>query len=112
MKKAEILKELITQKDYNVRSFAQKCGMPESTLYTILKNGVGKASVDNIILICRNLGITVEELENMTVQNSELEDMTVQTVAAHLDVEDLTEDEREDVENYIEIVKKRRKNKE
>lgn len=64
MEKAKILEQLI-KANYSVRSFAQKCGIPESTLYTILKKGVGRASVDNIIIICQNLGITIEELENM-----------------------------------------------
>ena len=30
-----------------------------------MKNGVGRASVDNVIQICKTLGITVEELESM-----------------------------------------------
>lgn len=65
MEKAKILERLIKEQGYSIRSFAQKCGIPESTLYTILKKGVGRASVDNIIIICRNLGITIEELEDM-----------------------------------------------
>ena len=65
MEKAKILERLIKEQGYSIRSFAQKCGIPESTLYTILKKGVGRASVDNIIIICKNLGITIEELESM-----------------------------------------------
>lgn len=65
MEKAKILEGLIKEQGYSIRSFAQKCNIPESTLYTILKKGVGRASVDNIIIICRNLGITIEELENI-----------------------------------------------
>jgi len=34
------------------------------------------------------------------------------TIAAHLDTDDLTEDELDDVNNYIELVKKRRNRKE
>ena len=55
MEKARILERLIKENGYSVRSFALKCGIPESTLYTILKKGVGRASVDNIIIICKNL---------------------------------------------------------
>ena len=65
MEMARILETLIKEKGYNLKSFALKCGIPYTTLYGIIKNGVGKASVNNIILICRNLGITVEELEEM-----------------------------------------------
>ena len=65
MEKARILERLIKENGYSVRSFALECGIPESTLYTILKKGVGRASVDNIIIICKNLGIKIEDLEEM-----------------------------------------------
>lgn len=70
MQKAKFLKELIETQGYTIRAFAQKCGIPESTLYTILKKGVGRASVNTIILICKNLGITVEQLEEIAEQPS------------------------------------------
>ena len=65
MEKAKIIERLIKESGCNVRAFAQKCGIPESTLYTILKKGAGRASTDNIIIICDNLGITVEQLKEM-----------------------------------------------
>lgn len=65
MNKAKILESLIKESGYNVKSFAEKCGIPYTTLYGILKNGVGRASMDNILLICRTLGITVEKLEEL-----------------------------------------------
>lgn len=65
MEKAKILEMLIRQQGYNPKSFAAKCNMPYTTLYNILKKGVGRASVDNIITICHNLGITVDQLEEM-----------------------------------------------
>lgn len=71
MNKARILEKLIKEQGYSIRAFAQKCGIPESTLYTILKNGVGRASVDNIITICRNLGIKIEDLEEMDTNPTE-----------------------------------------
>ncbi|MBE5966420.1 MAG: helix-turn-helix transcriptional regulator [Lachnospiraceae bacterium] len=65
MEKAKILEQLIKKSGYTVRAFAKKCGIPESTLYTILKNGVGRAAMDNILIICKNLGIKVEDLDAM-----------------------------------------------
>ncbi len=70
MEMAKILNALIKEQGYNLKSFAQKCGIPYTTLYGIIKNGVGKASVNNIIVICRNLGITVEQLEEMAGQST------------------------------------------
>lgn len=71
MEKARILEHLIKEQGYNLKSFAAKCAIPYTTLYGIIKNGVGKASVDNIIIICKNLGITVESLEDMAKGGSQ-----------------------------------------
>lgn len=65
MEKAKILERLIKEQGYSLKAFAAKCGLPYTTLYGIIKNGVGRASVDNIIVICKTLGIKIEELEEM-----------------------------------------------
>ena len=65
MEKAKILEQLIKEKGYNLKSFAFKCDIPYKTLYGIIKNGVGKATVDNVMAICHGLGITMDELEKM-----------------------------------------------
>lgn len=65
MTKAKIIEQLIKKEGYSLKAFAAKCGLPYTTLYTILKNGVGGASLDKIIIICRNLGIKIEDLEKM-----------------------------------------------
>lgn len=71
MEKAKILEKLIKDQGYSLKSFASKCGIPYTTLYGIIKNGVGRASVDNVILICQNLGIKIEELEEMAAGKKE-----------------------------------------
>lgn len=65
MEKAKILEQLIKEQGYNLKSFSEKCGIPYTTLYGIIKNGVGRASMDNILSICKCLGIKVEDLEEM-----------------------------------------------
>ena len=66
MEKAKVLEQLIKNQGLNTRTFAEKCGLPYSTVYTILKNGAGKANVNNIITMCKALGITVEDLDEMS----------------------------------------------
>ncbi|WP_024294945.1 helix-turn-helix domain-containing protein [Lacrimispora indolis] len=65
MEKARILEKLINDTGLSKRAFAEKCGISESTLYSILKRGVGGASVNIVISICKELGITVEGLDEM-----------------------------------------------
>lgn len=66
MEKAKVLERLIKESGMSVRAFAEKCGLPESTVYTILKKGAGKANVNNVISMCKVLGISVEELDEMS----------------------------------------------
>ncbi len=66
MEKARILEELIKSHGMNARSFAEKCGLPYTTVYTILKKGAGKANVNNVIAMCKTLGITVEQLDELS----------------------------------------------
>lgn len=66
LEKAKVLERLIKESGMSVRAFAEKCGLPESTVYTILKKGAGKANVNNVISMCKILGITVEELDEMS----------------------------------------------
>ncbi len=74
MEKAKILEKLIKESGMSVRAFAEKCGLPESTVYTILKNGAGKANVNNVMAMCKTLGITVEQLDELS-KGVKLEDI-------------------------------------
>lgn len=65
MNRERIIQQLIKEKGYNLKSFASKCDIPYTTLYGIMKNGVGKATVDNVMAICHGLGITMDDLEKM-----------------------------------------------
>ena len=56
------LKELIITKYGNLSNFSKEVDMPNSTLATIMKNGIHKANVTNIIKICKSLGISTDEL--------------------------------------------------
>ncbi|MFK3938905.1 helix-turn-helix domain-containing protein [Alkalihalobacillus sp. NPDC078783] len=65
-KRAEIIKNLIKKsKHKNQKAFAAYIDIPYTTLRSMLERDIGKASVDNVIKICRGLGITTEQLEEM-----------------------------------------------
>ncbi|GIO07979.1 hypothetical protein J31TS6_40070 [Brevibacillus reuszeri] len=104
-KRAEILAELIDKKGSR-RAFAEEIGLPPTTLQSILTRGVGRASIDNIIKVCRALGISVEELDAIAAGRE------VQTIAAHHDGEEWTEEELAEIERFKEFVKLKRKQQE
>lgn len=67
MEKAKILEQLIKESGFNLRSFAEKCNIPYTSLYTMIKKtGIGKANVEVVIKMCKELGITVEQLDEMS----------------------------------------------
>lgn len=80
MEKAKILEHLIKEQGFSLKAFAAKCGIPYTTLYGIMKNGVGRASVDNVIQICKHLGIKVEELEEMATGKAQRTEPTYEDV--------------------------------
>lgn len=64
-KRAEIIERLIDESGMSKKAFAEKIGIPPTTLRSMLDRGIGKATVDNVIKVCKGLGITTEDLEEM-----------------------------------------------
>lgn len=69
----ELLKEQILLKHKSIRAFALKCGIPYTTIMSVLKRGIGRASTDVIFSICDCLEIDANHLvKNQVVELSSL----------------------------------------
>ncbi|WP_041720332.1 helix-turn-helix domain-containing protein [Alkaliphilus metalliredigens] len=108
MERAKILRSLIEETGLSIKAFSAKADIPYTTLRSILDRGIGNASVDNVMKICKTIGITVEELDSM-VSGEARSQREASTIAAHLDGVDLTADEEEDLNKYIDFLLSRRK---
>lgn len=64
MNREEFVKQLIISKYGNIKNFSELIGVPYTTIRSILERGIGKAGIDNIIKICKGLGISPEQLSN------------------------------------------------
>lgn len=119
MEKAVIIDKLIEEKGLSRRAFAEKIGLPATTLQSMLTRGVGKASIDNVIKVCKGLGITADQLEKMaqygTTDISEIEikdksnkltEEQILTLAAHQVGHDgpLSDQELEQIKLAMKIV--------
>lgn len=60
----EKIKELIISRYGTVKGFAKKINVPYTTIDTILKRGLLNSNVLNVIKMCNELGINVDELAN------------------------------------------------
>lgn len=109
--KAKVLAKLIDRRGSR-RAFAEEAGIPPTTLQSMLQRGVGRASIDNVIKVCKALGITVEQLEEMANNPDDLDDIS--TIAAHRDEmeEDWTEEELEEIRKFKEFLRSKRKKQE
>ena len=105
MERARILRELMNSKGLKVADIVRISGLPYSTVKYIMENGIEKASYTNVQKICKALGITADELENMTMGTQE----EPKTIAAHFDGTEYTEDELEEIKQFAAFVKNRKK---
>ena len=111
----ERLKELILSKYGTVKDFANLTDLPYGTVDTILRRGIHKASVTNIIKICQTLGISTDELakekivsiDKKTINRSHMTEMLDIVVYAKRninDFSDLTIDGKKMTKSEIEML--------
>lgn len=103
--RAELLRKLMEEKNMKVADIVRISGLPYSTVKAILERGAEKAGYVNVCKICNALGISADELEKMVVD----QDYQPTTLAAHFDGEEYTESELEEIKNFAEYVKAKRK---
>ena len=61
------IKEIIIEQYGSVKNFSNKINVPYTTVDTILKRGLFKSNVLNVIKICNELNIDINELTNNRV---------------------------------------------
>jgi len=64
-RRTEVIERLIDETGLSKKAFAEKIGLPPTTLRSMLQRGIGNATVDNVIKVCKGLGITTDDLEKM-----------------------------------------------
>lgn len=101
-KRTEFIAKLIDQRGSR-RSFADEIGIPKSTLQSMIERGIGRASIDTVLKVCKALGITTEQLE--AVERGE--DVTIAPKEIE---EEWTEEELLELEKYKEFLKSKRQN--
>jgi len=63
MNRGEYLKKIIDEKGYSIMSLSKESGVPYTTIRSMIERDLTNASIDNVIRICRVLGISVESLD-------------------------------------------------
>lgn len=101
------LKALIIQEYGSLKKFTEIIDMPWTTLNSILNRGVANSNITNVLKITRELGLDAEKLVDGEICKSALEPPA--TLAAHFDGDEYTEEELEEIKQFAEFVKNRKK---
>lgn len=119
------LKELLDEKNITVKEFAQNIGVAPTTLYSFIKRDNDTGKLDLISKISNGLGMSIEDfllldyeyqgkmympdgsVKNFYAPKSD----TINTIAAHLEDDDYTEEELEEIRQFAEFVKSKRRDK-
>lgn len=103
------LKELIINKYGSMKKFSEIIDMPWTTLDSILKRGVANSNISNVLKITRELEIDAENLiDGKIVPTTNIANEET-TIAAHFDGDEYTEDELDEIRQFAEFVKNKRK---
>lgn len=98
MKRNEILKDLMRQKNLCTADIARLTGIPYTTLKSILDRGVEKSSYSSVCAICAALDITTDQLELLAQQPGK----TGKEIRFDpLEIQDFSEEEMRQLRHYI-----------
>lgn len=111
MNKETYIRTLIKNSGDNIKSFAEKIGLPYTTLTGILNRGIDGASVQNVMKICKALKITIEDLQKVEIANSTKENDTNSNdlITCLGDKYNLKAEELLIVKNYVQMPEQDRK---
>ena len=102
------IKDLIMDRYGSLARFASEIDMSWTTLDSILKRGILKANIVNVLKITGELKIDTEKLGEGVVESS-IPGQELQTLAAHHDDEDWTAEELAEIEEFKNYVRSKRK---
>ena len=88
-------KNKITQKE-----LADQLGVKHNAISS-WENGVNSIDIDTLFKVCKIFGVTVNDMYDMKEEPT--------TLAAHFDGDEYTEDELEEIRQFAEFVKNRKK---
>ena len=102
MKRNEILKNLMLQKNLCTADIARLTGIPYTTLKSIFDRGVEKSSYSSVCAICAALDITTDQLELLAQQTKE---PGKETCFDPLGIQDFSEEEMQQLRHYIDYLR-------
>ena len=89
------VKELILKRYHSVREFTIVNDIPYTTIHSIFKRGIGNSSVNNVIKICKALGISADALADGEIVSIKERPLNPTNYTELIDIKDVLNDARE-----------------
>lgn len=112
------IKKILQEKNITIKELSEKTGISVNTLYAITKRDSKSANIETLIKISQALDVPINTLVDdgvLSLTNSMLElygndsnIKEVNTLAAHFEGEEFTDEEIEEIMNFVEFVKNKR----
>lgn len=122
MSSDSILKRIVNlrdSKDWSQAELGRRIGLDKSTMNKI-ENGTRKIQTDELIAISKLFEVSVDYLLNGndgykkqwddSFETADKQKEKIETIAAHID-DDVTDEQMEDIVNYIEFIKQKHSKK-
>lgn len=94
---------LMKERNINKADLARESGVPYTTIDGFYKKGSENAKLSTLKKLCTYFNCTLDYLADDAVDDSPT------TIAAHFDGDDFTEDELDEIRQFAEFVKNRKK---
>ncbi len=102
------LKDYILSKHRSIMEFSEKCNIPYTTVVSVLKKSINRASVTTVIQICDCLNIDVDELVKGNIVELSLDKQSIDYQIENI-YSGLTLEEKTELLNYAEYLKNKNK---
>ncbi|MCT6925272.1 helix-turn-helix transcriptional regulator [Metasolibacillus sp.] len=99
-----------TNSQYTQSYVAEKIGVARTT-YTAYENGTKTPPPETLSIIADFFGVSVDYLLGRTDNQNTVDDYEIQTIAAHKEGDEWTEEELKTIEDFKAFVRSQRKNK-
>ncbi|KHD35175.1 hypothetical protein NL50_14875 [Clostridium acetobutylicum] len=111
------IKKIREKKGISKQELADNAGYSFAYISMLENNKRPNPSIKTIDKIAKALRVSVEEVMNTTNEKSidtidkNINDSGINTIAAHYEHEEFTEDDKEDIDNFIKYILSKRKRK-
>lgn len=103
------LELILKSRDITITDFAKKVNVSPNTLYSLISRDGNKVDIDLFNRICRALNIEPRVFSVRSDFEELSESLSDQTIAAHFDGDEYTEEELKEIKQFAEFIKSKRK---